>query len=122
MKVFATILTLIICVNGVCQGPQSLPTIDTSKASVEYWNKWTGDLYDMGVSTNKDSFFVRGEVMKVLSDSAYREKLYPEKYQWPVVVELMNSMELKKAFWYLINLYQTDVSRRNMIIGTIVTY
>jgi hypothetical protein len=121
-KITLSVFVTILCLNGFGQNAQALPKVDTSRASVEYWNKWTNDLYDMGVNSNKDSFFVRGEVMQLLSDSAYRQAMYPEKYQWPAAIELMNKMELKKAFWHLINLYQTDTPRRNMIVRTFVLY
>jgi len=46
----------------------------------------------------------------MLKDSVYRKSVYPEVYTWPAAVGLMNRMELKKAFWYLINLYETDTA------------
>jgi hypothetical protein len=101
----------------------SLPMkIDTSRESVAYWNKWNNDLYDIGVNTKKDSFFVKEEVIKLLKDSAYRSQLYPAQYEWAATVNLLQKMELKKAFWYMINLYQTDAQHRDIIIGTFALY
>lgn len=96
--------------------------IDTTKASVAYWEKWMTDLNDMGVESRKDSFFVKPEVMKLLKDADYRQTVYPATYNWPQVVQLLNKMELKKAFWQMINLYQTDTVNRRVIIGTFVMY
>jgi hypothetical protein len=31
-------------------------------------------------------------------------------------------MELKKAFWQMINLYQDDTSRRNLVVGSFILY
>jgi len=58
----------------------------------------------------------------MLKDSVYRKSVYPEVYTWPAAVGLMNRMELKKAFWYLINLYETDTAHRNIIVGTFLLY
>ncbi len=96
--------------------------VDTSKASVEYWQNWMADLNDMGVENKVDSFFVKKEVLKLMKDENYRKTVYPKQYSWPEVVSLMNKMELKKAFWHLINLYQTDLPHRNIVLGTVTKY
>lgn len=102
--------------------PQGLMPIDTTQKSVEHWQKWLTDLNELGVEKKNDSFFVKQEVLLLLRDSDYRISVYPGAYSWQRVTELMNTMELKKAFWHLINLYQTDTSRRNMVVGTFVLY
>ncbi len=96
--------------------------VDTSKASVEYWQNWMADLNDMGVEKREDSFFVKKEVLKLMKDENYRKTVYPKQYSWPAVVNLMSQMELKRAFWQLINLYQTDIKNRNIVIGTVFKY
>jgi hypothetical protein len=101
----------------------SLPMkIDSSRESVLYWSKWTNDLYDKGVDSKKDSFFVKEEVVKLLKDSAYRKQVYPAQYEWAGAVGFLQQMELKKAFWYLINLYQTDTQHRDLVVGTFALY
>lgn len=102
--------------------PQGLMPIDTTQKSVEHWQKWLTDLNEPGVEKNNDSFFVRQEVLLLLKDSDYRKAVYPGIYSWQGVSALLNKMELKKAFWHLINLYQTDSARRNMVVGTFVLY
>ncbi len=99
-----------------------LMKVDTTKASVEYWQNWMADLTEMGVENKDDSFYVKKEVLKLMKDETYRKSVYPKKYSWPAVVSLMNQMELKKAFWHLINLYQTDIEHRNIVIGTVIKY
>lgn len=96
--------------------------VDTSKASIEYWQNWMADLTDMGVEKKEDSFFVKKEVLKLMKDETYRKSVYPKQYSWPAVVSLMNKMELKKAFWHLINLYQTDLEHRNIVLGAVFKY
>lgn len=98
------------------------PAIDTSKKSVAYWQQWLTDLQEMGVEAKGDSFFVKEEVIRILKDSAYRKTIYPDQYNWPAVSALLQRMELKKAFWQMINLYQDDTSRRNLVVGSFVLY
>src|SRR5688572_12030940 len=95
-------------------------SIDTSKKSVEYWNKWLKNLNDKGVAKTPDSFFVKEEVIRLLKDSVYRKSLYPEKYNWPDALKLLQQMELKKAFWHMINLYEIDTAHRNIVLGTFI--
>ncbi len=102
--------------------PQSFMRVDTSKQSIEHWQKWLEDLNSKGVEQKNDSFFVKEEVVKLLKDSNYRKSVYPAQYNWPDVVKLLNQMELKKAFWHLINLFITDSTHRDIIVGTFVLY
>jgi len=101
---------------------QQLMKIDTSKQSVEHWQKWMTDLNEMGVEKKNDSFYVKEEVVKLLKDPAYRNAVYPAVYNWAATVSLLKQMELKKAFWHMINLYQTDTAHRNIVIGTFILY
>lgn len=49
------------------------------------------------------------EVIRSMTDTAYRNSLYSASYQWWKAVALLQKMELKKAFRHLMNLYGTDV-------------
>jgi hypothetical protein len=116
---------VLITVTGWLAGPgqSSLPMrIDTSRESVSYWNKWTSDLYDAGVDAKKDSFFVKEEVIKLLKDSTYRKEVYPATYAWNGAVILLQKMELKKAFWQMINLYQADTKNREVVVKIMTRY
>ncbi len=106
---------------GYCQ-PPAMMRIDTSVQSVAYWQRWMTELNGLGVEKKNDSFYVKEEVVKLLRDSEYRKTVYPEVYNWPAAVALLNQMELKKAFWQMINLYQTDTAHRNVVVGTFVLY
>jgi len=102
--------------------PQTVLSLDTTAASREFRENWLKDLMEMGVEKKKDSVFVKEEVIKLVKDSAYRSSVYPEKYSWPTVVPLLQGMELKKAFWHLINIYMADTSARQMVMGTFLLY
>ena len=96
--------------------------IDTTKKSTAYWQDWMKDLEEMGIDKKKDSLFVSREVMHLLRDKTYRNSIYPTPYNWQTTVAFMKQMELKKAFWQMINLYQTDIEHRHIVIGTVCAY
>lgn len=117
------VYTLVMTISMACfSQANTVLKIDTTQASVQYWSKWTNNLYDMGVETNKDSFFVKKEVLKLMTDSAYRKAVYPARYEWAGAVSLMKQLDLKAAFWHLINLYQDDKANRNLVMGTFALY
>ena len=101
---------------------QTIMRLDTTRESKEYWNKWLTDQFEIGIEQKNDSLFIRPEVIKILNDSIYRNSVYPQKYEWPTALNLMKAMDLKKAFWHLINIYMTDTASHSMIIGTMLLY
>jgi len=123
MKKQLLLVALIVAMyaNGFGQ-VNTVVKVDTTRVSIEHWQRWMNDMNEMGVDKKNDSFFVKEEVVKLLKDSAYRMSVYPVAYNWPAAVDFLNRMELKKAFWQLINLYQEDTAHRNIVIGTFVLY
>jgi hypothetical protein len=115
-------LIMITCTGSYGQSQLQLPPVDTSAKSVAYWQNWMSELNEQGVEKKNDSLYVRQEVVKLMKDPEYRKTVYPEVYNWEATVAFMKSMELKKAFWQLINLYQTDTARRNIVVGTFILY
>jgi hypothetical protein len=101
---------------------QPSQAIDTSKEGIANITKWMDNLYEMGTDFRNDSFIVKEETMRLLKDTAYRNETYPAKYTWPKVIDFLNRMELKRAFWVLMNLYQTDTAHLKTVIGTFVAY
>ena len=122
MRLIMLSLFTVMCVAGKSQQPLIVMPIDTTQESKEYWNQWVTELLDMGVEKKGDSMYINEEVVKLVKDSVYRNSIYPEKYNWSTVLQCMKSMELKKAFWHLINVYMTDTSMKAPVIGTLVLY
>jgi hypothetical protein len=112
---------LVIQANSFCQQTGLMP-VDTTAKSVAYWQDWMKELNEPGVEKKNDSFYVKQEVIKLLKDSEYRKTVYPEVYNWQMTVGLLKRMELKKAFWQMINLYQTDTAHRNIVVGSFIMY
>lgn len=119
-NLFIIIVTMIFC--GTASRGQSLMKVDTTAESVQYWQHWMDDLNSMGLEKKNDSFYVHEEVLKLLKDPAYHKTVYPSTYNWPAAVDLLQKMELKKAFWQMINLYETDAANRNIVAGTFILY
>jgi hypothetical protein len=102
--------------------PQSFVPMDTSAKSQAYWHGWLKDLNEIGVDKSNDSLMLNEEVVQLIQDSSYRNSIYPVKYEWGLAVDLLNRMELKKAFWHMINLYRVDTVHRNLVVGSFILY
>jgi hypothetical protein len=122
MKNTLLIMLLFLWMRGTSQQMNIALRIDSTKESREYWNKWLTDLYDMGVQSKDDSLQIKEEVIRLIKDTTYRNSTYPEKYKWKAVVPLLERMDLKKAFWHLINIYITDTASRKSVVGTLLLY
>src|SRR5215213_4242381 len=99
---------IFLCLHiGLLSFAQSKGSIanDTS-AAAKFLRDWEKNFLETGIAIDKDSFRINDEAKKLLLDSQYRKNTYPAKYNWPEAIQLMNKMELKKAFWHLINIYR----------------
>lgn len=121
MKPLYCLLLLMLPVIGSAQSTAAVRTsaIDSAEA---YWGEWLQDLHSMGVETKNDSLIVRKEVLRLFTDTAWRRLAYPTTYNWPQAVMLLRNMELKMAFWHLINIYEKDTANRSYVLGTFVAY
>lgn len=102
---------------------QSQPGVirDTASA-IKYLKDWENDLFDEGFSLQKDSVHVSDETKRLFLDESYRKSTYPASYNWTQAIQILKSMELKKAFWHLQNLYRTDKQHKELILQTFVLY
>jgi hypothetical protein len=121
MKPLFIITMAIMSVVAYGQPPAAMNTkhIETGE---KYWGKWFSNLQAMGVETINDSIIVREEVIKLFTDSLYRKSVYPAQYTWQEAVNLLREMDLKKAFWHMLNLYEIDSVNRSYVLGTFVAY
>jgi hypothetical protein len=122
MRIGLFILFTVLWLLGNCQQPPAVLSFDTSRQNKEYWNKWASNLLEMSVEQQKDSVYIKEEVLLTFKDSALRKSLYPDKYDWPAAIALMKGMELKKAYWHLINIYMADTSSRSKVMGIFIVY
>lgn len=102
-------------------------SVDTSKKASKtkdekYWQDWLKDLYEVGVGQKGESLKITPEVEKVVKDEKYRSTIYPAKYTWPVAMDLMKNLELKIAFWHLINLYSESDRMKNLVMQALLPF
>lgn len=121
MKALFIVIMVVNTVTAVGQSPAAINTKNLETGE-KYWGDWFRKLQSMGVETRNDSLIIREEVIKLFADSLYRKSVYPGQYTWTEAVHLLREMELKKAFWHLLNLYETDSANRSYILGTFVAY
>lgn len=83
---------------------------------------WLEELYEEGAQLSGDSLMLSKEATRLLTDAKYREIIYPADYTWPVAIELIKRQDLKRAFWFLINLYLTNDQNKDAVLKTFLTY
>lgn len=83
---------------------------------------WIKDLYEPDVSVAEDSVFINAEASKLMQDVQYRNLLYPKTYTWQAALAFVQKQELKKAFWYFMNLYSENDQNKELVIQAILTY
>lgn len=122
MKKSFIFLPVMFCSLALTAQLPAAPIADSVKEKVLYLKAKMEELNKAGVETRNDSLIIDDEVLRLLNDSEYRKLVYPAKYEWPSAIRLMQQMELKKAFWHLINLYHAAPESRNLIVTTVVMY
>ena len=84
--------------------------------------KWLKHLNENGIKIKGDSVFVSEEYEKVLNDEQYRYFIYPKIYSWKKVNALIKKMQLKIAFWHLINLYPENDASKEMVLKSLLMF
>ena len=122
MKALATILLIsAACTMAMSQQAQvAAPTpVSFDREQSEQMIKWLADLYEVGVTYEADSMVVSTEAQNLLTNTELRELMYPEEYSWETTLGLMSQMQLKRAFWQMINLFPDN---KELVIKTMVQY
>jgi hypothetical protein len=122
-KIISAALTIIVCLSvcGQTQKPQPV-SFDNTAQTEQYWSKWLVNLHEPGMVIEKDSIRMNEEARQAVLDSNLRKFMYPTVYTWPVATALLKKMELKKGFWYLINLYNTDTANKKMVLESLMAF
>jgi len=123
MRVRIGLLLLCLQLAGLANAQsQQVQKADTVSAAVKFIRDWEKDFLDGGIVMGKDSFHIGDEAKRLLADAQYRTATYPASYNWPEALQLLQAMELKKAFWHFINLYRTDPPHKELVLQTFVKY
>lgn len=83
---------------------------------------WLKNLNEEGVTVIGDSVIMNAETIRLLTDSQYRQIIYPQTYTWEKVVNFIKAQELRKAFWYLMNLYLVNDKYKEMAVKSFLVY
>ncbi len=114
------LLTVFICCLPVILFGQTQD--NTKKQNEEIPPAWLTELAEKGYEINEDSLIVSSEFLKVLNDSNYSALLYPETYTWTQTTRFIETQELKKAFWFFINLYPENETNKKIVVRSILAY
>ena len=114
------LLTLLICYFPLILFGQTHNSEKTryDEASIS----WLAELAEKGYEIKDDSILVSKEFQRILQDSAYRELLYPKTYTWTKTTNLIQTQQLKQAFWYMINLYPKSEKNKKMAVRSVLAY
>ena len=116
--------TLVLCVMGliIFQSIGQTTQVSSSENDNANVESWIDDLYTAGVSIQGDSAILSEEVKLLLTESELYTFMYPKEYTWEVTLALIEKNQIKRAFWYMINLYSTNDKNKELVVKSILTY
>lgn len=125
MKNFYNISILVLCVFSFINIPtysQVNHNDGGTNENLSVSESWVAELYTAGVSLDGDSAILSEEVELILNKSDLFTFMYPEEYTWEVTLALIEKNQLKKAFWYMINLYSLSDKNKELVTKSILAY
>jgi hypothetical protein len=122
MKKLINLLIIVFIINNVNAQETATSFARPMNARDSFFFRQVQSLYEAGMEKSNDSLVVQEEVFRLMKDSAYRQLVYPKKYDWEHALTMLKSMEFKKGFWQLINLYQSDKQKRGYVIAVMIMY
>lgn len=120
-KLPLVLLSTCLLLLGTTQA-QNLQATDTIADATLYWKAMQDDLYDVGIKLEKNALKINEESKRVLQDSMYRQTIFPETYSFADAANLLKQMQLKKAFWFFIKLYQQHADNRQMVMQSLIPF
>ena len=118
MKYILACIILNIYLSGYSQSISKDDLIEFDAQSKE----WLTDLNTIGVINKEGVMILNDESKKILKDSLYYKVIYPKIYTWEDTLYLMKKMAMKQAFWYLINLYDSDSGNKELVLKTLIPF
>lgn len=104
-------------------GQSSNKTIVVSNASKDsVILAWLENLYEEEVTVVNDSVKMGKETARLLTDEAYRQVMYPANYTWQMAIQFISKQDIKRACWFLMNLYLINDKNKEVVIKTLATY
>jgi len=106
----------------VCSQTAAQPVVVDNKAVDSVVLAWLKSIYEEGVTISEDSLTINAETSRLLTDETYRKLLYPKTYSWEAAKYFIQGQDLKKAFWYLLNLYLVNEKNKEVVIKSLMLY
>lgn len=122
---FSIILLLIfssVAVNGQKKHESVADSITVSADQLKKTLDLLKDLNTKGIDFMNDSLVISEEFSRLLSDEAYFKTVYPDAYSWEQTIAFIEAGDLKKAFWFLINLYPLSDKNKELVIRSVLAY
>lgn len=122
------ILLFLILFFGVIEtfGQKGNPKLNDSVAiSQEQLNttlQMLKDISTKGIAMINDSVVVSEKFHALVNDSNIRNEIYPKEYTWEQAIQYIQENDLKKAFWFLINLYPETEQNKKLVVKSVLSY
>ncbi len=116
------IIFLLFCLPFVGSGQGQDTISPAQRAFLKETIVSLNDLMVKGLEMDGDSVVASEELLSLINDPGYRKQVYPETYTWQQAVNFMSAMELKKTFWFYINLYSESETNRELVIKAVLSY
>lgn len=120
MKIIIICLLFCLPFAGFGQGQDSISP--AQKAFLQETIVELNDLMVKGLEMTGDSLVASEEFLSLINDSEYRTQVYPETYTWQQALNFMSAMELKKTFWFYINLYSESEANKELVLKAVLSY
>lgn len=120
MKILIICLLFCLPFIGSGQGQDSVST--AQKAFLKETIVSLDELSKKGLEMDGDSVVASEEFLKLINDPDYRSQVYPETYTWQQAVNFMSVVDLKKAFWFYINLYPESETNKELVLKAVLSY
>jgi hypothetical protein len=120
MKILIICLLFCLPFVGSSQGQDSISP--AQKAFLEGTIESLNNLMVKGLEMTGDSVVASEEFLSLINNPEYRNQVYPEIYTWQQTVNFMSAMELKKTFWFYINLYSESDTNKELVLKAVLSY
>ena len=116
------IICLLFCMPFAGSGQEQDSIIPSQRVFLKETIESLSDLMVKGLEMTGDSVVASEEFLILMNDSEYRNQVFPETYTWQQTVNFMSAMELKKTFWFYINLYSESETNKEMVLKAVLSY
>ena len=105
----------------ILSGQEVSATKEADPVSIAIVN-WLSELTEVGIETSGNNLKISKESQKVLDNPAYRATIYPKEYTWDHTLKALQDQDLRKAFWFFINMYPKSSSNKDIILKSVLSY